>query len=64
MGRMLGAELGDVKKISQLNLTIQEHLMDATLMEALAEILGDTVHALHAEGGKAGARNGAVGAAA
>jgi hypothetical protein len=43
MNRMLGADLGDVKKISQLNLTIREHLMDATLMEALTEIVGDTV---------------------
>jgi hypothetical protein len=64
MGRMLGADLGDVKKISQLNLSIREHLMDATLMEALGEILGDTVTNLRAAGEQAAARNGAVRAAA
>jgi len=39
MSRLLGADLGDVKKISQLNLDIREHLMDTTLIDALAEIL-------------------------
>lgn len=43
MSRLLGADLGEVKKISQLNLSIAEHLMDATLMEALIEILSDTI---------------------
>jgi len=46
MSRLLGADLGEVKKISQLNLSIGEHLMDATLMEALVEILGDTLEAV------------------
>lgn len=46
MERLLGADLGDVHKISQLNLSIEEHLMDATLMEALGELLADTANAL------------------
>src|SRR3712207_8491306 len=33
MERLLGTDLGDVRKISQLNLTIAEHLMDVTLVE-------------------------------
>jgi hypothetical protein len=49
MERLLGADLGDVRKISQLNLSIAEHLMDATLMDALAELLTDTVAELRAE---------------
>lgn len=51
MERLLGADLGDVRKISQLNLSIGEHLMDATLMEALVELIGDTVAAVRAEAG-------------
>ncbi|MCW2923956.1 MAG: hypothetical protein JWM98_1360 [Thermoleophilia bacterium] len=54
MERLLGADLGEVRKISQLNLSVQEHLMDATLMEALGELLADTVAALR--GASAGAR--------
>lgn len=64
MNRLLGAELGAVKKISQLNLDIREHLNDATLVEMLTEILGDTVQMLRAEGDVAAGRTGAVGAAA
>lgn len=45
LNRLLGADLGEVKKISKLNLTMGEHLMDATLMELLCEILGDTIAA-------------------
>ncbi|MCW2973513.1 MAG: hypothetical protein JWN72_1786, partial [Thermoleophilia bacterium] len=48
MERLLGADLGDVRQISQLNLSVDEHLMDATLMEALVELLADTVRQLHA----------------
>jgi hypothetical protein len=62
MERLLGADLGDVRKISQLNLSIGEHLMDATLMEALGELLSDTVEALR--GSAKGARSGARQAAA
>ena len=58
MERLLGTDLGEVRKISQLNLSIAEHLMDATLMEALAELLADTVQALHAAA-EPGARTGA-----
>jgi hypothetical protein len=57
MERLLGADLGDVRKISQLNLTIDEHLMDATLMEALGELLADTVTLTR---DKAGARQSAA----
>jgi hypothetical protein len=46
MERLLGTDLGDVRKISQLNLSIGEHLMDATLMEALIELLTDTTRTL------------------
>lgn len=61
MERLLGADLGDVRKISQLNLSIAEHLMDATLMEALGELLGDTVEALRSmNGAHSGAREAAV----
>lgn len=63
MNRMLGADLGDVKKISQLNLNIGEHLMDATLMDLLTEILGETVQTLRESSG-ASARAGALTAAA
>jgi len=59
MERLLGADLGDVRKISQLNLSIAEHLMDATLMEALCDLLGDTVRALHGGDSATGARTGA-----
>lgn len=41
MERLLGTDLGDVEKISQLNLSISEHLMDASLMEALIDLLAD-----------------------
>ena len=51
MSRLLGADLGEVKKISQLNLNIREHLMDATLMEALIEIVGDTLGVVRGEQG-------------
>lgn len=47
MERLLGADLGDVRQISQLNLSVAEHLMDATLMEALVDLLSDTVRQLH-----------------
>jgi hypothetical protein len=62
MERLLGADLGDVRKISQLNLTIDEHLMDATLMEALGELLADTVEALRSSGpaSRSGAREAAA----
>jgi len=50
MERLLGADLGDVRQISQLNLSVEEHLMDATLMDALIELLTDTVGALNAQG--------------
>jgi hypothetical protein len=62
MERLLGADLGDVRKISQLNLSIGEHLMDATLMEALGELLNDTVEALRssANGARSGAREAAA----
>lgn len=63
MNRMLGADLGDVRKISQLNLNIREHLMDATLMEAFTEILGDTAQTLRADAG-ASSTNAASAAAA
>lgn len=43
LNRLLGADLGEIKKISKLNLSMSEHLMDATLMEMLCEILTDTV---------------------
>lgn len=43
MGRLLGTDLGDARKISQLHLSVTEHLNDATLMECLTDILGDTV---------------------
>lgn len=60
MERLLGADLGDVRKISQLNLSIAEHLMDATLMEALAELLTDTVAALRESSSARGAREAAA----
>ncbi|MCW2920986.1 MAG: hypothetical protein JWL76_860 [Thermoleophilia bacterium] len=60
MERLLGADLGDVRKISQLNLSIGEHLMDATLMEALAELLTDTVAALREMSSARGAREAAA----
>ncbi len=60
MERLLGADLGDVRKISQLNLSIGEHLMDATLMEALAELLTDTVTALRETSSARGAREAAA----
>lgn len=60
MERLLGADLGDVRKISQLNLSIAEHLMDATLMEALAELLTDTVTALRESTSARGAREAAA----
>jgi hypothetical protein len=62
MERLLGADLGDVRKISQLNLSIGEHLMDMTLMEALGELLHDTVEALRssANGAQSGAREAAA----
>ncbi len=60
MERLLGADLGDVRKISQLNLSIGEHLMDATLMEALAELLTDTVTALRETNSARGAREAAA----
>ena len=60
MERLLGADLGDVRKISQLNLSIGEHLMDATLMEALAELLTDTVTALRETSAARGAREAAA----
>ena len=55
--RLLGADLGDVKKISQLNLSIGEHLMDATLMEAFMEILGDTLDSVQGAGQSKRARS-------
>ncbi len=60
MERLLGADLGDVRKISQLNLSIAEHLMDATLMEALGELLADTVGALRELESARGAREAAA----
>lgn len=60
MERLLGADLGDVRKISQLNLSISEHLMDATLMEALADLLTDTVAALRETSAARGARETAA----
>ncbi|MCW2927904.1 MAG: hypothetical protein JWM86_1872 [Thermoleophilia bacterium] len=60
MERLLGADLGDVRKISQLNLSIGEHLMDATLMEALGDLLSDTVEALRESAARAGARETAA----
>ena len=60
MERLLGADLGDVRKISQLNLSIAEHLMDATLMEALGELLTDTVGALRELESARGAREAAA----
>lgn len=57
MERLLGADLGDVRKISQLNLSIEEHLMDATLMEALGDLLADTVEALRSGAGDARSRS-------
>lgn len=43
LNRLLGADLGEARTISQLNLTIAEHLMDATLIELLCEILKDAI---------------------
>jgi len=60
MERLLGADLGDVRKISQLNLSIGEHLMDSTLMDALAELLTDTVAALRTASSARGAREAAA----
>ncbi len=61
MERLLGADLGDVRKISQLNLSIGEHLMDATLMEALGDLLADTTGMLKGDEGSArGARETAA----
>lgn len=60
MERLLGADLGDVRKISRLNLSIEEHLMDATLMEALGELLADTVTALREQASARGAREAAA----
>ena len=60
MERLLGADLGDVRKISQLNLSIAEHLMDSTLMDALAELLTDTVAAMREAGSARGAREAAA----
>jgi hypothetical protein len=56
MERLLGADLGDVRKISQLNLSIGEHLMDSTLMEALGDLLADTVTMLRNGDSARGAR--------
>lgn len=59
LNRMLGADLGDVRKISQLNLSIREHLMDATLMDAFTEILADTVQLVRGDAARSGnSRNG------
>lgn len=60
MERLLGADLGDVRKISRLNLSIAEHLMDATLMEALGELLGDTITALREQASARQAREAAA----
>lgn len=60
MERLLGADLGDARKISQLNLSIREHLMDATLMEALCDLLADIVGALRDQGSARGAREAAA----
>lgn len=60
MERLLGADLGDVRKISRLNLSIDEHLMDATLMEALGELLADTVTALREQASARQAREAAA----
>jgi hypothetical protein len=54
MERLLGADLGDVRNISQLNLTIGEHLMDATLMDALIELLTDTIGMVREAGAASG----------
>jgi hypothetical protein len=60
MERLLGADLGDVHKISQLNLSIGEHLMDSTLMEALGELLTDTIGAMRTSDSARGAREAAA----
>jgi hypothetical protein len=60
MERLLGADLGDVRKISQLNLSIEEHLMDATLMEALGDLLADTAGMLKGDESARGAREAAA----
>lgn len=60
MSRLLGAELGDVRKISQLNLSLSEHLNDATLMDAMAEIVGDVLSTLRPAGTTVPTRNGAM----
>ncbi|MCB0878616.1 MAG: hypothetical protein KDC46_06505 [Thermoleophilia bacterium] len=60
MERLLGADLGDVRKISQLNLSIREHLMDATLMEALCDLLADTVGEIRQSESARGAREAAA----
>ena len=46
--RLLGTDLGDVRTISTINLSIDEHLMDITLMDAFGDLLGDTVEAIAA----------------
>lgn len=60
MERLLGADLGDVRKISQLNLSIEEHLMDSTLMEALGELLTDTIGAMRTSDSARDAREAAA----
>ncbi|MCW2949750.1 MAG: hypothetical protein JWN41_763, partial [Thermoleophilia bacterium] len=53
--RLLGSDLGDVREIGELNMSVDEHLMDATLMDALAGLLADTVESVHEEPRRAGA---------
>lgn len=44
--RLLGTDLGDVRKVGQMNLTVQEHLMDTTLVEALVDLVADALSSL------------------
>lgn len=46
MERLLGTDLGDVKEIGQLNLSIREHLNDSTLIDVLVELLGEMVQSV------------------
>lgn len=49
LSRLLGADLGDARKVKNMTLNIAEHLNDATLVECLAEVLSDALQVLRPE---------------
>jgi hypothetical protein len=49
LARLLGADLGDARKVKNMTLNIAEHLNDATLVECLTEVLNDAFQVLRPE---------------